>query len=85
MEGSSDGPAQLSIFEFEFFRIHFPHLDMTGSNLGMKFRREMHNGTNNLSIFQELPRRGTRNYSFQRPRLGIDPSRQVRLHESRID
>ena len=85
MEGLSGGPTQRSKFELEFVRIHLPHLDMTGSNLGMNFRREMHDGTNDLSIFWELPRRGTRNYSFQRPRLGIDPSRQVRLHESRID
>ena len=85
MERSSGGPAQLSKFELEFVRIQLPRLDMTGSNLGMNFRREMHDGTNDLSIFLELPRRGTRNYSFQRPRLGIDPSLQVSLHESRID
>ena len=85
MERSSGGPAQLSKFELEFVRIHLILLDMTSSSLGFNFRRGIQDGINDLLIFLELPRRGTRCYSFQRPGLGIDPSRQVRLHESRID
>ena len=75
MEGSSGGPLQLSKFELEFVRIHLIPLYFTSSSLETNVHRGIQDGTNDFSIFLELPRRGTRNYSFQTPRLGIDPSR----------